>query len=419
MATRKRGRRISGAAEISRRNDPAGRMPRPGSGSTSSGRLRIFSLLALILLALLLLYFKAYGGRKYGTVSEDGSILSVYDRGLVKREITYREVLAENSRTSENTSVRHFLNPVLAYVTPWNSLGYELAEKFCFKLTHVSPVWYDLKSERNNFFLEGRHNSDSQWISRIKTNRNLVVLPRFVLEVLPSEMLKRKKQRDKVIDIIVSECKEMGYDGVVLESWSRWAMHGVLHDVDMRRRALEFVKELATTLHSVNSSASPRGHLELVFVIPPPRSQHLKEHDFGRDDLRRLLDIVDGFSLMTYDFSGPHSPGPNAPLLWIRSTLELLLGDDGGARENAYKIFVGINFYGNDFLLTEGPGGEAITGRDYLSLLRKHRPALQWEAESSEHFFLYSHDKVRPRSRGAALSIWEIGQGLDYFFDLL
>lgn len=28
--------------------------------------------------------------------------------------------------------------------------------------------------------------------------------------------------------------REMGYDGIVLESWSRWAAYGILHDADMR-----------------------------------------------------------------------------------------------------------------------------------------------------------------------------------------
>lgn len=27
----------------------------------------------------------------------------------------------------------------------------------------------------------------------------------------------------------------MEYDGIVLESWSRWAAYGVLHDPDMRK----------------------------------------------------------------------------------------------------------------------------------------------------------------------------------------
>jgi hypothetical protein len=28
--------------------------------------------------------------------------------------------------------------------------------------------------------------------------------------------------------------REMGYDGIVLESWSRWAAYGILHDPGMR-----------------------------------------------------------------------------------------------------------------------------------------------------------------------------------------
>lgn len=28
--------------------------------------------------------------------------------------------------------------------------------------------------------------------------------------------------------------REMGYDGIVLESWSRWAGYGILHDPNMR-----------------------------------------------------------------------------------------------------------------------------------------------------------------------------------------
>lgn len=61
---------------------------------------------------------------------------------------------------------------------------------------------------------------------------------------------------------------------------------------------------------------------------------------------------MDGFSLMTYDFSGPQNPGPNAPLKWIRASLEMLLG--GADSEHAPKIFLGINFYGNDFVLSGG-----------------------------------------------------------------
>ena len=31
-------------------------------------------------------------------------------------------------------------------------------------------------------------------------------------------------------------CREMEYDGIVLESWSRWAAYGILHDPEMRNK---------------------------------------------------------------------------------------------------------------------------------------------------------------------------------------
>ncbi|GLT84745.1 hypothetical protein SLE2022_029600 [Rubroshorea leprosula] len=366
------------------------------------------------------------------------SELLVPRRGLIKTDINYQEILAENSKLTENASHRHYNYPVLAYITPWNSRGYEMAKRFTAKFTHLSPVWYDLKSQGSSLLLEGRHNADKQWLSEIKMNGDALVLPRVVLEASPMELLRKKKQRDKAIELMVTECKEMQYDGIVLESWSRWAAYGILNDPDKRNMALNFVRQLGHALHSVNSTRNSEQKLQLVYVIGPPHSERLQQHDFGPEDLQSLDDAVDGFSLMTYDFSNPHNPGPNAPMQWIHFTLQSLLGPPGKtARSLARKIFLGINFYGNDFTLSGGSGGGPIIGRDYILLLEKHKPALQWEKNSGEHFFLYSDDNhinhavfyptsmsiylrlEEARSWGTGISIWEIGQGLDYFFDLL
>ncbi|OIT38537.1 PREDICTED: chitinase domain-containing protein 1-like [Nicotiana attenuata] len=96
---------------------------------------------------------------------------------------------------------------------------------------------------------------------------------------------------------------------------------------------------------------------------------------------------------MTYDYSSPYNPGPNSPLKWIRSTLHLLAGAGSKGRRLAEKIFVGINFYGNDFVLSKGLGGGPIISHEYLSLLEQHKPVIQWEEDSAEHFFLYSDNQ--------------------------
>lgn len=298
----------------------------------------------------------------------------------------------------------------------------------------MSPVWYDLKSDRNKLVLEGEHNFDAKWVSELQSNGSLVV-PRIVLEAFPAVVLLEKKQMEKAIGLIVSECRDKGYDGIVLESWSRWAIYGVLDDPELRYMALQFVKQLGEALHSVRSKSGGR-HLELIYVIPAPRMLELSHQDFGPEDLLQLADCVDGFSLMTYDFSGPQNPGPSAPLEWVRHSLTTLLAAKGSSHSNSQKIFLGINFYGNDFVLSGGTGGGAITGRDFVHLLRKYKPSLLWDEKNLEHFFIYSDEVVKhavfyptlmslsvrldeAQNWGTGLSVWEIGQGLDYFFDVL
>lgn len=113
---------------------------------------------------------------------------------------------------------------------------------------------------------------------------------------------------------------------------------------------------MGQALHSVSSKRNDKQPLQLVYVIGPPHSEKLQFYDFRPEDLQSVGDAVDGFSLMTYDFSGPHNPGPNAPLTWIRSTLQLLRGTttSKGVWTMAQDIFLGINFYGNDFVLSDG-----------------------------------------------------------------
>lgn len=95
--------------------------------------------------------------------------------------------------------------------------------------------------------------------------------------------------------------------------------------------------------------------MQFMYVIGPPRSDTLQMYDFGPDDLKFLKDSVDGFSLMTYDFSNSQNPGPNAPLKWIDITLKLLLGSSSNVDSSlAKKVLLGLNFYGNDFAISGG-----------------------------------------------------------------
>ncbi|KAF3550741.1 hypothetical protein DY000_02003409 [Brassica cretica] len=415
---RRREKRSPATESSERRKNRDESKPRDGEPDSDRRLITVFVVFFIVIPAVSMAVYKVkFADRVIETEP------SIRQKGIIKTDIQFQEILTEHSKASENSSARHYDYPVLAYITPWNSKGYDMAKIYNSKFTHLSPVWYDLKSQGNGLVLEGRHNADKGWIQEVRARGNAMILPRVVLEAVPEELLSKKKLRGKAIKLIVTECKEMEYDGIVLESWSRWAAYGVLHDPDMRKMvfcALQFVKQLGDALHEQ--------HMQFMYVIGPPRSDTLQMYDFGPEDLKFLKDSVDGFSLMTYDFSNSQNPGPNAPLKWIDLTLKLLLGSSNNVDSSlARKVLLGLNFYGNDFAISGGGGG-AITGRDYIALLQKHKPTLHWDKESGEHLLMYRDDKnikhavfypslmsillrlENARLWGIGISIWEIGQ---------
>ena len=109
--------------------------------------------------------------------------------------------------------------------------------------------------------------------------------------------------------------------------------------------------------------------------------------------------------------------------------------DPGGS--NRARILLGLNFYG--FAYTAEGGGH-ILGRDFVEHLKKvpKTAKLKWDKDAAEHFveirfksgskpkqtlFFPTLNSIQARidlaqRLGTGISIWEIGQGLDYFYDL-
>ena len=96
----------------------------------------------------------------------------------------------------------------------------------------------------------------------------------------------------------------------------------------------------------------------------------------------------------------------------------------------ARRILMGLNMYGTD-------NGQPITGGKYLELLREHKPRLVLDEDAEEHYFDYLDSATRQRHQvwfpsvyslqkrlelakelGIGVAMWEVGQGLDFFYDL-
>ncbi|KAI3636176.1 hypothetical protein MIR68_005528 [Amoeboaphelidium protococcarum] len=357
---------------------------------------------------------------------------------MIEGEETVEFMLSSYDQISVNAENR-LLNKhvkVLAYVTPWNSHGYDVAVKFRSKFDIISPVWFRIRPRNGGGYdINGEHDVDSQWIQRVKYGNNQSTLKSSVdgshkVEIMPRFRLELQSQTDAInllkatdnpylvkslLKSIVKLCNKNNFDGMVLE-------------IDLPQYFVGVIKLISKHLR--------KNALELILVIPPstrfkssPGQQSQQIMPFSSVHFSQLLNDVSYFSLMTYDYSGSGLPGPNAPLSWISDEVALLCGDlsESTTWNACNKILVGMNMYGYLFDPNSSEQQRAVIGTQFIDELKtsSSQYAAYWDEKIEECRFEDSIQGTSIRKRlefvsrsKTGVSLWEIGQGLDCFYDI-
>ena len=305
--------------------------------------------------------------------------------------------------------------PTLAYVTPWNSFGYDQAKDQNNKLDIVSPVWLNFDTPTK---FNGDHDIDKNWMKEVKSNGHTKIFPRVLLHGW------RVNQYDELFELgetLDRLSNEYNFDGFVLEAgWKEYLF---------QTQNPESLKKLTKSLIKLAKNTES----ELILVIPPSHANGFQF--FNSNHFKQLKEYFIAFSLMTYDYPGDPSHAnkpnpnihPNSPIEWIQKNVEEI---DPSA-EDRDKILTGFNFYGRYYPANQGDN--AIVSGNYIEKLENvdGKIQLKWIKEYAEYATLMPNDQVLmfPSTKsiskrielvkklGTGMSIWEIGQGMDNFLE--
>ncbi|TYZ64743.1 hypothetical protein PybrP1_004286 [[Pythium] brassicae (nom. inval.)] len=308
------------------------------------------------------------------------NVKSVLARGLVTKKPKVQDILQEHLRFATDTDRKAFSGETLGYVTPWNSRGYAFAKLFRRKFTYISPVWLQVREEPSDKrpIVTGAHDIDQQWLHDVRGGASAdgagpAIVPRVVYE--------RNRLASGDVPVIISE---------LLALSERHALDGFVFEIPVAEGTMDLLQRMGAAFRDANK----------LLLVVLNRSSKDGKLPITHAMFETLLPLVHRFSMNAYDFQ---APGPNAPLPWLRKTLDALTSDE------KQKLLLGIPFYGYD-------NRDAVTGPTYVETLANEAVTkIRWDATAR-----FLHDRLQLyEEHGVGAAVWEIGQGLDYFFDLL
>uniref|UniRef100_A0AC34QNT1 GH18 domain-containing protein n=1 Tax=Panagrolaimus sp. JU765 TaxID=591449 RepID=A0AC34QNT1_9BILA len=331
-------------------------------------------------------------------------------------------------KKSDEFSDRHFRSgATLAFITPWNKDGYRLGKDAAKKFTHLSPVWFDVTVLEHDEFgckIDGNHNINRDWIEQVRQNNpQIKLIPRFLFQKWTQQtvmnFLNDEQTSHRCAVSVLEFIQRNDFDGIVFEFYVELMYAS-------RGKALEAAVEIIEQWAELFRKAKK----EIIVPMAPAIQYGTMESNIAPYPfLKRIVQAVDYLMLMTYDYSGPEFEGV-APLPWVKTNVEYPLQDEP---EDAQKILLGVNFYGY-FDDPKTSGRTAGLVRDFIQRLKENPElSLVWDKTSEEHAIFKNKKPIGyfPTVRGiesrieaartlnTGIGIWELGQGLDEFTDLL
>uniref|UniRef100_A0A1I7XUK1 Chitinase domain-containing protein 1 n=1 Tax=Heterorhabditis bacteriophora TaxID=37862 RepID=A0A1I7XUK1_HETBA len=306
-------------------------------------------------------------------------------------------VLNDNDNV-DYSNKRRFGKPVLAYITPLTPQGV---------------------NTRSGCEILGTHDIDRDWLEELRKNNSaLKVVPRVLFDNWPVDDITRFFQNEIWSNRCMMELTNFlarnQFDGAVVELWTSTM-------VQTRGLASQYMVELLNSW----GNAFHMKNMEIIVPVGPPLSADYQQTGMFSTSFLHELTNVDYVQIMTYDYSS-QSPAGIAPYTWVEQSISTILS---GSSHLADKLLLGVNYYGYEY--SHGRVEPVIFDR-FLSVLKETNTELEWDTVAKEHMLKTSDSVIYypsltsielrlnlARNFGIGVGIWDYGQGLNYFSQLL
>jgi len=273
--------------------------------------------------------------------------------------------------------------------------------------------------------MTGSHDIDKDWAAEVTRGGENSLVPRVLFDGWTvgdyKNMFNSEQSMIKCAKTITSFIKKQGFGGVTIEVWSQ-ILPGLQTDLT------HFLIHLGDLLHTHDKI--------LILVVPPTNvAPTIGTPQFTKANFEELKSAVDYFSVMTYDYHVQAGvAAPISPLEWVGRSIRNIVPSN--TSKDRAKLLLGVHFYGIKF--GHYTGAAPVIGHEFINILKNLNVDVKWQPQDAEHSYIYNEGDAGEefflfypsllflkerldlaRKLGVGIAIWEIGQGLDYFYDLL
>lgn len=337
----------------------------------------------------------------------------------------------------------------LAYVTPWNEDGYNVAIQYWHKFDYIVGAWYELQVKKSaldivNFTITGQ--VDQNFIANV-TEKGIrsAVFPQFELARTDissyQAFIMNETFASSVADAIFGRLSLYNMTGCVLNI--------LRPGVNILKQSMyRYSEYLRLQVIMINKIVKQLARYNIKSILVIPETKHDQRPDFNTQDFLHLFWNVHRFIITTNDFS-KNTPGPSSPLSWIRKNINYIISkapthdiqiDSQSYTQFKKKLMFTISLFGYEYIPSSDQNTkyqtQVIDGSKFIDIIRSYSPVLSWidsqaelkieYIEHSKHIISYYNIqesiiiRLQLANRlGTGIMLWELGQGLPYHYQYL